>query len=121
MDTAHGNGALAKVIFENEYLPDDDLKIRLCEICSRIKADFVKTSTGFGFVKHPDGSMAPIGATDHDLRLMRAHTDPAIGLKASGGVRTIEDALRVGDLGATRIGTRSTPPIVEGQRVAQES
>ncbi|MEX0642128.1 MAG: deoxyribose-phosphate aldolase [Pirellulales bacterium] len=112
---AHEHGALAKVIFENEYLPADRLKIELCRICSRVGADFVKTSTGFGFVNRPDGGMAPIGATDHDLKLMRAHTDPRVGLKASGGVRNYQDALRVIALGATRIGTSSTAAIVAGQ------
>jgi deoxyribose-phosphate aldolase len=112
VDTAHAHGALAKVIFENEYLPDDGLKIELCRICSRLGADFVKTSTGFGFVQSAKGGMAPVGATDHDLKLMRAHTDARVGVKASGGVRTYQDALRVIALGATRIGTSSTEAIV---------
>jgi deoxyribose-phosphate aldolase len=116
VEVAHRRGALAKVIFENEYLPTDDLKIELCRICSRVGADFVKTSTGFGFVSRTGGGMAAIGATDHDLRLMRAHADPAVGLKASGGVRSYADALRVVALGATRIGTSSTEAILEGQR-----
>lgn len=114
VDTAHEHGALAKVIFENEYLPVDALKIELCRICSRAGADFVKTSTGFGFVSRPEGGMAPIGATDHDLKLMRAHADARVGLKASGGVRSYQDAQRVIALGATRIGTSSTVAIVAG-------
>jgi len=115
-DAAHELGALVKVIFENEYLPQDGLKIELCRICSRVGADFVKTSTGFGFVNQPQGGMAPVGATDHDLKLMRAHADPLVGLKASGGVRTYQDALRVLQLGATRIGTSSTEAIIAGQQ-----
>lgn len=118
---AHEHGALAKVIFENEYLPGDEPKIELCRICARVGADFVKTSTGFGFVKRPDGTLGAIGATDHDLKLMHAHVDRRVGLKASGGVRTYQDALRVVELGATRIGTSSTAQIVEGQRTGQAS
>jgi deoxyribose-phosphate aldolase len=115
VEAAHENGALAKVIFENEYLPTDDLKIELCRICSNVRADFVKTSTGFGFVSRMGGGFATIGATDHDLRLMRAHADPHVGLKASGGIRTYDDAMRVVQLGATRIGTSSTAGIIAGQ------
>jgi deoxyribose-phosphate aldolase len=115
VEAAHECGALAKVIFENEYLPSDSLKIELCRICSRVGADFVKTSTGFGFVSGPGGIVPPVGATDHDLKLMRAHADPRVGVKASGGVRTYQDALRVVALGATRIGTSSTAAIVAGQ------
>jgi deoxyribose-phosphate aldolase len=115
VETAHAHSAIAKVIFENEYLPDDALKIELCRICSRVGADFVKTSTGFGFVNRPEGGMAPIGATDHDLKLMRAHADARVGVKASGGVRNYQDALRVIALGATRIGTSSSEAIVAGQ------
>lgn len=116
VNTAHQHGALAKVIFENEYLPSDEPKIELCRICSRVGADFVKTSTGFGFVKRAEGGMAAIGATHHDLRLMRAHADPNVGVKASGGVRNYADALAVVELGATRIGTSSTEAIVAGQQ-----
>jgi deoxyribose-phosphate aldolase len=113
---AHSHGALAKVIFENEYLPTDDLKIELCRISSKVGADFVKTSTGFGFAIGSGGVIAPRGATEHDLRLMRAHADPRVGIKASGGVRTYGDAVRVVALGATRIGTSSTAAIVEGEQ-----
>jgi len=119
VDTAHEHGALAKVIFENEYLPSDDLKIELCRIASTVDADFVKTSTGFGFLNGPHGPLAPVGATDHDLRLMRAHTDARVGLKASGGVRTYADALRVIGLGATRIGASSTAAIVAGEAASR--
>jgi deoxyribose-phosphate aldolase len=115
VEAAHQDGALVKVIFENEFLPSDDLKIELCRICSEVRADFVKTSTGFGFVTRSGGGFATLGATDHDLRLMRAHAAPEVGLKAAGGVRNYEDAMRVVGLGATRIGTSSTATIVEGQ------
>ncbi|MGD9719855.1 MAG: deoxyribose-phosphate aldolase [Pirellulales bacterium] len=114
-DVAHEHGGLAKVIFETEFLPDDDVKIELCRICSRAGADFVKTSTGFGYIARPQGGFGTIGATDHDIKLMRAHAAPHVGVKASGGVRTYQDAVRVMALGATRIGTSSTAAIVAGQ------
>lgn len=106
--------ALLKVIFENDYLPEDDLKIRLCEICNELKVDFAKTSTGFGFVKGEDGKYGYKGATDHDLALMRKHCIPEIQIKAAGGVRTLEAALRVKALGVTRIGASATATILDG-------
>ena len=73
VDITKKNKAVLKVIFENDYLPEDKYKIRLCEICSSVKADYVKTSTGFGFVKGSDGKYSYEGATEHDLILMRKH------------------------------------------------
>lgn len=101
-----------KVIFETDYLPDDAAKIRLCGICSELRVDFVKTSTGFGFVRGKEGGYDYAGATDHDLTLMRRHTDPSVGVKASGGVRDLARALAVAELGCTRIGTSSTEAIL---------
>jgi len=105
-------GAILKVIFENDYLEDSHI-IRLCEICSEHAVAYVKTSTGFGFVKQPNGFYAYAGATDHALRLMRAHSAPAVQVKAAGGVRTLDDLLRVRELGATRIGATATREILE--------
>ncbi|PKO21507.1 MAG: hypothetical protein CVU38_14340 [Chloroflexi bacterium HGW-Chloroflexi-1] len=113
---AHKHGAIIKVIFENDYLPEDDPKIRLCEICAGAGADFVKTSTGYGFVKGADGTYAYLGATDHDLRLMRAHCPPQIQVKAAGGVRTLDDVLRVRALGVTRVGATATEAILAEAR-----
>ncbi len=107
---------ILKVIFETDYLPDDEPKIRLCEICSQLGVDYVKTSTGFGFVKGDNGTYSYKGATDHDLRLMRKHCKSSVGVKASGGVRSLEDALRVIDLGVTRIGATATRAICEAAR-----
>ena len=59
------------MIFENDYVTRDEDKVRLCEICSEHAVAFVKTSTGYGFVKRPDGLYTYAGATDHDLALMR--------------------------------------------------
>ncbi len=105
-------GALLKVIFETDYLSEDSYKIKLCEICSQHAAAFVKTSTGYGFVKRENGFYSYIGATDHDLALMRKYSDPSIQIKASGGVRTLDDLLRVKALGVTRIGATATESIL---------
>ena len=105
-------GAILKVIFENDYLEDPHI-IRLCEICSQHAVAFVKTSTGYGFVKQPNGLYAYAGATDHALRLMRANAAPTVQIKAAGGVRTLVDLLRVRALGVTRIGATATREILE--------
>jgi len=105
-------GAILKVIFENDYLEDAHI-IRLCEICSEAAVAFVKTSTGYGFVKQPDGSYNYRGATDHRLRLMRQHSAPAVQIKAAGGVRTLDDLLRVRALGVTRVGATATQSMLE--------
>ena len=105
-------GAILKVIFENDFITGDEDKIRLCEICSELGVDFVKTSTGYGFVKQEDGSYAYKGATDQDLALMRRHSAPEVQVKAAGGVRTLEDVLRVRALGVTRIGATATEAIL---------
>lgn len=110
-----GEAAL-KVIFENDYLTEDKFKIKLCEICSKLKVAFVKTSTGYGFVKQDDGNYNYKGATEHDLKLMRRHTDPEIEVKAAGGVRSYEDTLRVRSWGVTRIGATATAAIVSAAR-----
>ena len=91
-------GALLKVIFETDYLQDEHI-IRLCQICSEHRVAFVKTSTGYGFVRQPNGMYAYQGATDHNLRMMREHSAPGVQIKAAGGVRTLDDLLRVRALG----------------------
>jgi deoxyribose-phosphate aldolase len=111
-----GGGAILKVIFENDFLPDDRYKIRLCEICSQVGVAFVKTSSGYGFVKQSNGMYAYQGATDHDLKLMRQHSAPEVQVKAAGGVRTLDDVLRVRALGVTRIGATATETILAEAR-----
>ncbi|MBN1781312.1 deoxyribose-phosphate aldolase [bacterium] len=113
LNVCRSHEAVLKVIFENDYLPGDRFKIRLCEICSDLKVDYAKTSTGYGFVKMPDGKYAYRGATDHDLKLMRKHCHPDVRIKAAGGVRTLDDVLRVRALGVTRIGASATESILE--------
>lgn len=105
--------AALKVIFENDFLPEDSYKIRLCEICSKLTVEFVKTSTGYGFVKGSDGKYSYLGATEHDLLLMRKHSAPSVQIKAAGGVRTLDDLLKVKKLGVTRIGATATATILD--------
>lgn len=118
VEVAHRHGAITKVIFENDFLPRDELKIKLCQICERAGAEFVKTSTGYGFVKQPDGGYNYLGATEADLRLMRANTGPGVQVKAAGGVRNYEQVIRVRELGVTRIGASATAAIIEEERRA---
>jgi deoxyribose-phosphate aldolase len=102
VDVGHAAGALVKVIFENCYL-EDQHKIRLCEICGQVGADFVKTSTGYGTG----------GATIEDLKLMREHSPSHVQVKAAGGVRTLDALLEVRAVGVTRVGASRTADILE--------
>jgi len=102
VDLAHDWRQIVKVIFENCYL-EDKHKIKLCEICGEVNADFVKTSTGYG----------TSGATDEDLRLMRKYSPPNVQVKAAGGVRTLDRLLEVRALGVTRVGASKTEEILD--------
>jgi len=102
IDVTHEYGQKVKVIFENCYL-DDAQKIKLCEICGELNADWVKTSTGYGTG----------GATDEDLRLMRQHSPAQVQVKAAGGVRSLDRLLAVRALGVTRVGATATVAILE--------
>ena len=103
--------AILKVIFETDYLQDDHI-VRLCEICTENRVAFVKTSTGYGFVKQANGDYNYKGATDAHLKLMRQHSGPGVQIKAAGGVRTLDDLLRVRALGVTRVGATATESIL---------
>jgi deoxyribose-phosphate aldolase len=103
--------ALVKVIFETDYVTRRDDKFRLCEVSARAGADFVKTSTGFGFVKLPTGDYNYAGATEDDVRLMRESCPPHVGVKASGGIRHAAQARRMVALGASRLGTSASEAI----------
>jgi len=115
-DVSKKHGTVLKIIFENDFLTDDALKTQLCKLCNKHAVTFVKTSTGYGFVKQPDGTYAYRGATDHDLKLMRAECVPSIQVKAAGKVRTLDDVLRVKALGVTRIGASATEAILDEAR-----
>jgi deoxyribose-phosphate aldolase len=93
---------LVKVIFENCFLANEH-KEALCRICGEVRADFVKTSTGYGST----------GAIDEDLRLMRRCSPPHVQVKAAGGVRDFERLLIVRAIGVTRIGATASKPILE--------
>ncbi len=102
VDVAHAQGAIVKVIFENCFLADEH-KQQLCRICGEVKADFVKTSTGYG----------SSGASDEDLRLMRRCAPAHVQVKAAGGVRSLERLLAVRALGVTRVGATATKAILD--------
>ena len=97
------NGTLVKVIIETCLLTDEE-KVKACELSVEAGADFVKTSTGF----------STGGATAEDIALMRKTVGPDLGVKASGGVRNLEDMKKMIENGATRIGASSGVAIMEG-------
>ena len=111
-DAVVAAGAILKVIFENDYLEDQHI-IKLCEICSNVGVAFVKTSSGYGFVKQDNGMFSYKGATVPHLKLMRQHCAPSVQIKAAGGVRTLDDLLMVRSLGVTRVGATTTQVILE--------
>jgi deoxyribose-phosphate aldolase len=122
-DEAHARGAKVKVIFENDFLSQggaglggNDFKRKLCQISERAGADWVKTSTGYGFVKGADGKYSYQGATTEDLKLMRAACSPKVQVKAAGGVRNLDALILVRDLGVTRCGTSVTAAILDEYR-----
>jgi deoxyribose-phosphate aldolase len=102
VDAGHAGGALVKVIFENGYLRDEH-KVRLCQICGEVGADWVKTATGYA-----DG-----GATIADLKLMRQYTPSHVQVKAAGGVRTLDALLEVRALGVSRVGATRTAEMLD--------
>jgi deoxyribose-phosphate aldolase len=104
VEAAHENGILCKVIIETALLSDEE-KVRACLAAKNAGADFVKTSTGF----------SKGGATAHDVALMRHTVGKALGVKASGGVKGIDDARAMFEAGATRIGASV------GVKIAQEA
>ena len=92
---------LLKVIIETCYLTEEE-KIKLCEIVTEVKADYIKTSTGFGTA----------GATIEDIKLFKEHIGPDVKIKAAGGIRTIEDALAYANEGCSRIGSSKVAPLI---------
>jgi len=110
VESAHRAGAIVKVILETALL-DDSQKIVASVLAKMAKADFVKTSTGFG----------PSGATAHDVELMRLAVGPDMGVKASGGIRTLDDLKKMAAAGATRIGASASVKIVEATAGYPES
>jgi len=104
-EACHRENALLKVILETAVLTDEQ-KVSACRLAKTAGADFVKTSTGFG----------PGGATVADVHLMRSTMGPEMGVKASGGIRTLQDLLAMVEAGANRIGASASVALVEGAR-----
>jgi len=105
VNVAHARGAKVKVIFENVFLKDEH-KQELCKICGDVRADWVKTSTGY----------AETGATIEDLKLMRQFSPAHVQVKAAGGVRTYEKLIEVRAIGVSRVGATATKVILEDAR-----
>jgi deoxyribose-phosphate aldolase len=105
IEVAQAADRKVKVIFENCYL-EDEHKIRLCQICNELGADWVKTSTGFG----------SSGATMDDLKLMRSHAADNVQVKAAGGVRDLDALIEVKKIGVTRCGSSKTPGMLDPLR-----
>ena len=109
----HRNGAIVKVIFETDYVTKEADIVKLCQICTKVGADYVKTSSGFGFVKQPNGDYNYQGATIPVLNLMKKSVGPKVKVKAAGGVRTLDQLLAVREAGCTRSGATATISMLE--------
>lgn len=112
-DICHELGAIVKVIFETDYVNKEADIVKLCEICTKVGADYVKTSSGFGFVKGEDGKYSYEGATISNLKLMKASVGPNVKVKAAGGVRTLDGLIAVQEVGCTRCGATATIAMME--------
>lgn len=104
---------VTKLILETCLLDDEEIK-KTCECARDSGFDFVKTSTGFAIVKDSEGRLLPNGATVHAVKLMRSVVGPDMGVKASGGIHTTQEALELIEAGATRIGASAGTAIVDG-------
>ena len=109
----HELGAIVKVIFETDYVTKESDIVKLCEICTKVGADYVKTSSGFGFAKGADGRYSYEGATIPNLKLMKASVGPNVKIKAAGGVRTLDQLIAVQEVGCTRCGATATAAMMD--------
>jgi deoxyribose-phosphate aldolase len=112
-NACHKNGAIVKVIFETDYITEKEDIAELCRICTQVGADYVKTSSGFGFVKGSDGNYSYTGATIPNLELMKKSVGPGVKVKAAGGVRTLDGLLEVQKAGCSRCGATATIAMME--------
>jgi len=112
-DICHQYGAIVKVIFETDFLTKEADIVNLCRICTEVGADYVKTSSGFGFVKQVNGDYNYKGATIPVLELMRMSVGPKVKVKAAGGVRTLDQLIAVQAAGCSRSGATATAVILE--------
>jgi deoxyribose-phosphate aldolase len=108
VEAAHRGGAIVKVIIETALL-NDEQKVLACALAKLAGADFVKTSTGFG----------PAGADSRDVELMRRVVGGEMGIKAAGGIRSLEDLMKMTAAGATRIGASASVKILEEAESAE--
>jgi len=112
-DACHKHNAIVKVIFETDYVSKEADIIKLCQICTEVGADYVKTSSGFGFVKQANGDFNYQGATIPVLTLMKKSVGPKVKVKAAGGVRTLDQLIAVKEAGCTRSGATATKVMME--------
>jgi len=112
-DACHQLGAIVKVIFETDYVTHEADIVKLCQICTEVGADYVKTSSGFGFVKQTNGDYNYVGATIPVLELMKRSAGPKVKVKAAGGVRTLDQLIAVQAAGCTRSGATATAVMME--------
>lgn len=112
-DACHKQGAIVKVIFETDYITKETDIVKLCQICTEVGTDYVKTSSGFGFVKQANGDYNYVGATVPVLELMKKSVGPKVKVKAAGGVRTLEQLLAVQAAGCSRCGATATNTMIE--------
>jgi deoxyribose-phosphate aldolase len=112
-NACHKNSAIVKVIFETDFVTKEADIVKLCQICTKVGADYVKTSSGYGFVKQPNGDYNYQGATIPVLTLMKASIGPKVKLKAAGGVRNLDQLLAVQAAGCSRSGATATATMIE--------
>lgn len=112
-NACHKNSAIVKVIFETDFVTKETDIIKLCQICTKAGADYVKTSSGYGFVKQASGDYNYKGATISVLKLMKENIGPKVKLKAAGGVRNLDQLLAVQEAGCSRCGATATAAMIE--------
>jgi deoxyribose-phosphate aldolase len=106
-------GAITKVIFETDYIPSEKHIKELCQICTTVGAEYVKTSTGFGYTKQENGMFTVTGATKEAIEFFKLYSGKQVKIKASGGIRTLDQLLMFAELGISRCGTSATIAILE--------
>lgn len=112
-DACHKHNAIVKVIFETDYITKEADIVKLCQICTEVGADYVKTSSGFGFVKQANGDYNYVGATIPVLQLMKKSVGSKVKVKAAGGVRTLDQLIAVKEAGCARSGATATKVMME--------
>lgn len=112
-DACHSHGAIVKVIFETDYVSKEADIVKLCQICTEVGVDYVKTSSGFGFVKQSNGDYNYVGATIPVLELMKRSVGAKVKVKAAGGVRSLDQLIAVQAAGCSRCGATATSVMME--------